>query len=105
RAELAHIDLRTPLMIVAGVVLLGAIATLFLPERPTPAPEATEPEPFDAFAHGYPVPPLPGQELGPSPRAARRAAAAREQAAGTAVLLEQGTSDDDTADEKESDDV
>jgi len=105
RAELSHIDLRTPLMIIAGVVLLGAIATLFLPERPKPAREALEPEPFDAFAHGYPVPPLPGQELGPSPRAARRAAAAQEQEAGTAVLLEAGPSDDDTADEKESDDV
>lgn len=28
-------------------------------------------EPFDAFAGGYPVPPLPGQQLPPSPRKAR----------------------------------
>jgi len=30
-----------------------------------------EAEPFDAFAGGYPVPPLPGQQLPPSPRKAR----------------------------------
>jgi NADH-quinone oxidoreductase subunit H len=30
-----------------------------------------KPEPFDAFAGGYPVPPLPGQQLPPSPRRAR----------------------------------
>ena len=29
--------------------------------------------PFDGFENGYPVPPLPGQELPPSPRAQRRA--------------------------------
>ena len=32
---------------------------------------AEETEPFDAFAHGYPVPPLPGQSLPPSPRRAK----------------------------------
>ncbi len=102
RLELENLDLRTPLMVVAGVVLLGAVATLFLPEKKQPAPEAVEPEPFDAFAHGYPVPPLPGQVLPPSPRAGRKAAAAAEQGASTAVLVEAAPGDD--ADEKESDD-
>ncbi|NLF04778.1 MAG: NADH-quinone oxidoreductase subunit NuoH [Actinomycetales bacterium] len=102
RVELDGLDLRTPLMIAAGVVLVIAIATLFLPERKQPAPEVTEPEPFDAFADGYPVPPLPGQSLPPSPRAGRRAAAAKEQGAATAVLLE--AAPDADVDEKESDD-
>jgi len=102
RLELESFDLRTPVMVAAGVVLLAAIATLFLPEKKEPPAEAVEPEPFDAFAHGYPVPPLPGQVLPPSPREARRAAAAAERAAGTAVLVE--AAPDDDADEKESDD-
>ena len=55
-----------------------------IPEK-KPAPEPVEdPEPFDAFADGFPVPPLPGQKLPPSPRAARRAAAAT--AAATTVI-------------------
>jgi len=102
RVELEGLDLRTPLMIAAGVVLVVAIASLFLPERKQPEPRAAEPEPFDAFANGYPVPPLPGQSLPPSPRAGRRAAAATEQAAATAVLLE--AAPDADVDEKESDD-
>jgi len=102
RLELESFDLRTPVMVAAGVVLLAAIATLFLPEKKEPPAEAVEPEPFDAFARGYPVPPLPGQVLPPSPREARRAAAAAERAAGTAVLVE--AAPDDDADEKESDD-
>lgn len=35
------------------------------------AREAALRRPFDAFAGGYPVPPLPGQQLPPSPRAGR----------------------------------
>lgn len=37
-------------------------------------------EPFDAFAGGYPVPPLPGQKLPPSPRARRRTVDASKEA-------------------------
>jgi NADH-quinone oxidoreductase subunit H len=37
---------------------------------------AFENDDFDAFAGGYPVPPLPGQKLPPSPRAARTVEAA-----------------------------
>jgi NADH-quinone oxidoreductase subunit H len=47
------------LLIVAGVLGLLVIALLFVPVKQEAEPE---PEPFDAFAGGYPVPPMPGQE-------------------------------------------
>lgn len=54
-------DSRT--LLVVAVVLGAVLATLaFLPER-SRADEEPTPEPFDAFAGGYPVPPMPGQEL------------------------------------------
>jgi NADH-quinone oxidoreductase subunit H len=37
-----------------------------------------ETDEFDAFAGGYPVPPLPGQKLPPSPRSGRTVDAAQE---------------------------
>ncbi|MEV7973596.1 NADH-quinone oxidoreductase subunit NuoH [Cellulomonas sp. NPDC089187] len=59
----------------AAVVLLVAVGITFLiPEKKQSDPEQRPDEPFDAFADGFPVPPLPGQQLPPSPRAARRAA-------------------------------
>lgn len=64
-----------------GIAIIGLVISSFV-SKPEPEP-ATKVEPFDAFAGGYPVPPLPGQQLPPSPRAARRAAAAT---AATAVL-------------------
>jgi NADH-quinone oxidoreductase subunit H len=43
--------------VVAGVLLL---ATFLIPEKkPEPEAPAPEPEEFDAFAGGYPVPPMP----------------------------------------------
>ena len=48
------------LLIVAGAAVAILLLTAFLPERreePEPEPEA-----FDAFAGGYPVPPMPGQQ-------------------------------------------
>ena len=45
---------------------------------------ATE-QPFDAFAGGFPVPPLPGQQLPPSPRRARVTTPAAAPAASTAA--------------------
>jgi NADH-quinone oxidoreductase subunit H len=48
-----------------GALLLGGIAVSYLVEsrrRPEVDFEADE-RPFDAFAGGYPVPPLPGQVL------------------------------------------
>ncbi|MFP3714552.1 NADH-quinone oxidoreductase subunit NuoH [Puerhibacterium sp. TATVAM-FAB25] len=42
---------------------------------PTPDPFVARSRVLDPFAGGYPVPPLPGQHLPPSPRAARRGGA------------------------------
>ena len=47
-----------PVAIVVGVL---ALLTFLIPEKKKPEPEP-DPEPFDAFAGGYPVPPMPGQE-------------------------------------------
>jgi NADH-quinone oxidoreductase subunit H len=48
---------RNYLLIAAGVVALIAVATMFLPQKQEEAPATTEPEEFDAFAGGFPVPP------------------------------------------------
>jgi NADH-quinone oxidoreductase subunit H len=46
-------------LVILGVVLaVLVLASWFLPERGAPVDEA-EPQPFDAFAGGYPVPPMP----------------------------------------------
>ncbi|MCW2710488.1 MAG: nuoH [Marmoricola sp.] len=46
-------------LVILGVVLaVLVLASWFLPERGGPVDEA-EPQPFDAFAGGYPVPPMP----------------------------------------------
>ncbi|WP_265520554.1 NADH-quinone oxidoreductase subunit NuoH [Oerskovia flava] len=59
----------TTILVVGGVIAVIAIAVLwFWPEK---KPAAAEPPPFDAFAGGFPVPPLPGQQLPPSPRRGR----------------------------------
>ncbi|QAY69941.1 NADH-quinone oxidoreductase subunit NuoH [Xylanimonas protaetiae] len=55
-------------LVVVGLVLVALIT--FWPEKRRPEEPATVA--FDAHAHGYPVPPLPGQTLPPSPRAHRR---------------------------------
>ena len=50
------------LALIIGVALLGLVAVLFWGDRveePKPAPTG----PFDAFAGGFPVPPMPGQVL------------------------------------------
>lgn len=46
-----------PVAIVVGVL---ALLTFLIPEKKQPEPEP-EPEEWDAFAGGYPVPPMPGQ--------------------------------------------
>ncbi|GAB2451579.1 NADH-quinone oxidoreductase subunit NuoH [Xylanimonas ulmi] len=60
----------TLVAVLVGIGVIAVALLTFWPERreQPPAPIA----PFDAFAGGYPVPPLPGQTLPPSPRAARR---------------------------------
>lgn len=63
-----NFDSNQVLLAVAAVCGVLLVVVLLIPVRkPAPVHE----EPFDAFADGYPVPPLPGQELPPSPRAGR----------------------------------
>lgn len=64
----------TTLPVIIAVIFGVAIAVVFLvfwlggSEK---EPEVDLDAPFDAFSGGYPVPPLPGQVLPPSPRAGR----------------------------------
>ena len=60
----------------AVVLLIGVAITFLIPEKKKPAEPEPSDEPFDAFADGFPVPPLPGQKLPPSPRAGRMASVA-----------------------------
>lgn len=78
----------TSWMTVGLPTVLGAIIALFvivmlvmwLTDRSAAAKEAVDeggaPAQFDAFAGGFPVPPLPGESLPPSPRAGRAPIAA-----------------------------
>lgn len=61
------------LVISGGIVaiVLVLMIIMWMADTPEKKEEDTSPEPFDAFAGGYPVPPLPGQQLPPSPRAGR----------------------------------
>jgi len=76
--QFSGLDLRTVLFVLAGVVVVGLLVSFLIPERkPAPGPRRPPgPEVIDPFANGYPVPPLPGQVLPPSPRKQRAAAAA-----------------------------
>ncbi len=66
--QFAQLDLMTTLLWIGGVFVVATAAYFLVPSRaPREEPEA-EPAAFDAFAGGYPVPPLPGQELPASPR-------------------------------------
>ncbi|WP_156384220.1 NADH-quinone oxidoreductase subunit NuoH [Marmoricola sp. Leaf446] len=51
----------------AAVLALLVVVLMFVPEREQPEPVADS-EPFDAFAGGYPVPPMPGQDAGTAGR-------------------------------------
>lgn len=73
--QFGHLDLRTLLIVLAVVVLVALAVSFLVPETKTPDTGGRDrPEVLDAFADGFPVPPLPGQVLPPSPRAARRLA-------------------------------
>jgi NADH-quinone oxidoreductase subunit H len=73
--QFGHLNLRTLLIVLAAVIVVAVGISFLVPEKkPAPAARRTGPEVLDAFADGFPVPPLPGQVLPPSPRAARAVA-------------------------------
>ncbi len=49
--------------ILLGLVVVALAAILFVGRKPASEPDRTSDGPFDAFAGGYPVPPMPGQVL------------------------------------------
>jgi len=76
------IDARPFLYGAAALAFIVLVVTLVVDSRaakrevaPSVLDEPRGATAFDAFADGYPVPPMPGQALPPSPRAARKAAA------------------------------
>ena len=48
---------------IAAALLVVTIALMFVGDRKPEKPDVAADEPFDAFAGGYPVPPMPGQVL------------------------------------------
>ncbi|MHB1062931.1 MAG: NADH-quinone oxidoreductase subunit NuoH [Georgenia sp.] len=83
--QFADVELTTLLLWIGGVFAVVLVALLLWPEKKAPpAVEGATVRPditpgtsdFDAFAGGFPVPPLPGQTLPPSPRRQRETAAA-----------------------------
>ena len=89
------LDLQT-LLVALGVASLVAVGISFLVPEKQPGRKKRPPAEFDAFAGGYPVPPLPGQSLPPSARRSRLAEQ-RPAAAASAGLLEAATPDDEEA--------
>lgn len=72
--QFAEVDLQYVMYGLAGVIVLAVLISFLIPEKKPVAEPSRADEPFDAFAGGFPVPPLPGQALPPSPRALRRQA-------------------------------
>jgi NADH-quinone oxidoreductase subunit H len=72
--QFGDMDLRTLMFVLAGVVVAAVLVSFLIPEKKPEPERRPADEPFDAFADGFPVPPLPGQALPPSPRAQRRQA-------------------------------
>ncbi|WP_061961027.1 NADH-quinone oxidoreductase subunit NuoH [Demequina flava] len=66
-----------------GILLTISVISFIKDAKESKKPEETEPEPevLDAFAGGYPVPPLPHQTLPPSPRSGRTVEASASRAA------------------------
>jgi NADH-quinone oxidoreductase subunit H len=104
--QFTDVDLQTLFLGLAGVFVVVLVVTLFLPERKTPgAEDATGGDPrtvrsarpgqdvldpeveFDAFAGGFPVPPMPGQAMPASPRRERRQRQQDAAPAATQALL------------------
>ena len=60
------VDFRVVVGVAVGLGVVAVALAWFWPEKK--APPGARPEAFDAFADGFPVPPLPGQTLPPSTR-------------------------------------
>ncbi|QTE29124.1 NADH-quinone oxidoreductase subunit NuoH [Pengzhenrongella sicca] len=73
--QFTDVDLRTILIALAAVVLVVVGVSFLFPEKKKAAVDGPPAGPFDPFAGGYPVPPMPGQQLPPSPRSGRVVAA------------------------------
>lgn len=75
--QFGHLDLRTLLIVLAVVIVVALGVSFLIPEKkPEPEVAKNRPDVLDAFADGFPVPPLPGQVLPPSPRTGRTVARA-----------------------------
>lgn len=96
--QFSDLDLRGVLVVVFALAVVAFVVMWIVDaaaERrrgPDEGEPESAPEPFDAFAHGYPVPPLPGQVLPPSPRR-------RQAVEGTAVAVAAPETDETTAEE------
>lgn len=78
--QFTDLSLQTLLFVLAGALVVFALILLLIPDKKAGPPgEESKPgapgmatdqgeEPFDPYAGGYPVPPLPGQSMPPSPR-------------------------------------
>ena len=75
------VALSVPAMIggLAGIFVIVLIVMWWADRAPAAEVSDEVPAEFDPMADGFPVPPLPGQTLPPSPRAARTAVAAATQ--------------------------
>ena len=100
--QFTDIELRTMLIGLGILALVGVAVSFLIPEKKTEPVDtsAAATEPFDAFAGGYPVPPLPGQTLPLSPRRARALAQQTAQARAATATLESGPDEPSDAEEE-----
>jgi NADH-quinone oxidoreductase subunit H len=96
--QFGSVDRKTLIIALVVIAVVGVVATLLAGNEKAPPPQVDEPEPFDAFADGYPVPPLPGQVLPPSPRRARETSGTLEV---SAVAVDAPVAPGDTAEEED----
>ncbi|MFP5336630.1 MAG: NADH-quinone oxidoreductase subunit NuoH [Actinomycetes bacterium] len=73
--QFTDVSLQTVLWAIAGVAAVFVVATFVWPQKQEEPEEAEGDRPFDAFAGGHPVPPMPGQQLPPSERRLRQTTA------------------------------
>ncbi|WP_051480496.1 NADH-quinone oxidoreductase subunit NuoH [Cellulomonas sp. KRMCY2] len=100
--QFTDVNLRSMLIGLGVLALVGVAVSFLIPEKkPEPVdPSAGATEPFDAFAGGYPVPPLPGQTLPLSPRRARAQAQQSASAQAATATLESGTDEPSDVEEE-----